>query len=498
MCIHTGFRDVEHDNTIASDPPQRHSHKRSRVPPPGSALGFADESWTTPAPRRVATVGLTPDPGGTVADFSIDAKLTEELEWMRAFVEEHVIDIDLAFGGEESVYNKQSPLWDDVLRPLQQQVRDRGLWSCHLTPEFGGQGYGQVKLAYMNEILGRTTFGPSLFGCQAPDSGNAEIIAHYGTDEQKDQYLQPLIDGMLSSSYNMTEPQGGSDPGGFTFSATRDGEEWVLQGHKWFASSLPYATFAIVMAITDPDVPVYQGSSMFLVPTDTPGIEIVRRTGTGTEPEGHGNHPLVHYDDVRVPAANLLGPEGKGFEIAQTRLGGGRLHHAMRTVGLAGRCLDMLCERALSRTTKGKLLGYHQMTQEKIADTYIELQQFRLQVLHAAWVVDQVGGAAARKEIAAVKVATPKTLREIVLRTMQLHGALGVSNEMPLSGMLTNSVVMGIADGPTEVHKQTVAKQVLREYQPASGDWPSEHLPHRRAAAKEQYAAELERHLASL
>ena len=433
-----------------------------------------------------------------MADFSIDPDLQEKLEWMRGFVKDEVETIDLAFSGVQYASDKTSPLWSEALRPLQQKVREQGLWSCHLTPEFGGQGYGQVQLAYMNEILGRTSFGPSIFGCQAPDSGNAEIIAHYGTDEQKERYLIPLINAELSSSYNMTEPQAGADPAEFKFRATRDGDEWVLQGHKWFASSLPYASFAIVMAVTDPDVSIYQGTSMFLVPTNTPGVNIVRHTGVGTETDGHGSHPLVHYDDVRVPADAMLGPEGKAFEIAQTRLGGGRLHHAMRTVGMVGRVLDMMCERALSRTTKGELLAKMQMTQEKVADTWIELHQFRLQVLHAAWVVDQVGGAKARKEIAAVKVATPKVLREASLRCIQIHGALGISNEMPLAGMLLNSVVMGIADGPTEVHKQTVARQVLKGYSGTEELWPSEHLPYRRASAKQEWAEALELHIAHL
>jgi len=429
-----------------------------------------------------------------MADFSIDPELTEQLEWMRSFVREEIEEVDLAFGGEEAVYDKASPLWSDTLAPLQQKVKDRGLWSCHLTEEYGGQGYGQVKLAYMNEILGRSSFAPSIFGAQAPDSGNAEIIAHYGTDAQKEQYLQPLIDGRMSSTYNMTEPQGGADPAMFEFAATRDGDEWVLQGHKFYSSSFPYASFAIVMAVTDPDVPVYQGCSMFLVPTDAPGMKMERMTGISGDAPGEGNHPLVHYDHVRVPDDALLGGEGQAFAIAQTRLGGGRLHHGMRTVGMVGRVLDMMCERALSRTTKGKLLARHQMTQEKIADTHIELQQFKLQVLHAAWVVDQVGGQAARAEIAAVKVATPKVAREAVLRCIQLHGALGISNEMPLGGMLVNSVVMGLADGPTEVHKQSLARQVLKGYTAADGMWPSEHLPERQAAAKVKYAAALAQH----
>jgi acyl-CoA dehydrogenase len=391
------------------------------------------------------------------------------------------------------VYNKASAFYEEAIRPLQQVVKDRGLWSCHLTPEFGGQGYGQVQLAYMNEILGRSQFGPTVFGNQAPDSGNAEIIAHYGTPEQKAKYLEPLLDGRISSCYSMTEPQGGADPGVFTCSAVRDGDEWVIDGEKWFASSLRYASFLIVMVITDPDVAVHKGASMFLVPADSPGIEVVRNVGVGQEHESHGGHAYVRYNSVRVPADHLLGGEGQAFAIAQTRLGGGRLHHAMRTVGAVSRCLDMLCERALSRTTQGELLARKQATQEKIADSFIELLQFKLQVLHAAWVVDQKGGHAARKEIAAVKVATPKVYREAVLRTMQLHGALGVSNEMPLANMLMASVTMGIADGPTEVHKFTVAREVLKEYSPAEGDWPSEHLPERRAAARAEYADLLER-----
>lgn len=431
-----------------------------------------------------------------MADFSIDPAFQEQLDWIREFVKAEVEPLDLAFAGEDMVYNKASAFYEEAIRPLQQIVKDRGLWSCHLTPEFGGQGYGQVQLAYMNEILGRSQFGPTVFGNQAPDSGNAEIIAHYGTPEQKAKYLEPLLDGRISSCYSMTEPQGGADPGVFTCSAVRDGDEWVIDGEKWFSSSLRYASFLIVMVITDPDVAVHKGASMFLVPADSPGIEVVRNVGVGQEHDGHGGHAYVRYNSVRVPADHLLGGEGQAFAIAQTRLGGGRLHHAMRTVGAVSRCLDMLCERALSRTTQGELLARKQATQEKIADSFIELLQFKLQVLHAAWVVDQKGGHAARKEIAAVKVATPKVYREAVLRTMQLHGALGVSNEMPLANMLVASVTMGIADGPTEVHKFTVAREVLKEYSPAEGDWPSEHLPERRAAARADYADLLERSIA--
>ena len=422
-----------------------------------------------------------------MANFDIDPDFAAQLDWIRAFVAEEIEPLDAIHGFEEIVYDKSHPLQDTVIQPLQRQVRDKGLWSCHLTPELGGQGFGQVQLAYMNEILGRSAFAPTIFGCQAPDSGNAEILAHFGTDEQRARFLEPLLDGRVSSCYSMTEPHGGSDPSLFTTRAVRDGDTWVIDGEKWFSSSFERATFIIVMAVTDPNVSVYKGTSMFLVPADTPGLEIIRRTGTGYDPEGEGTHPYVRYREVRVPAENLLGGEGQAFAIAQTRLGGGRLHHAMRTVGAVGRCFDMLCERALSRTTQGELLARKQLTQEKIADAWIDLTQFRLQVLHAAWTVDRFGGQAARREIAGVKIATPKVYHDAVMRTIQLHGALGVSNEMPLARMLLASVTMGIADGPTEVHKFTLARDVLKDHQAAPGAWPTEHLPARRAASSARY-----------
>ncbi|WP_261566017.1 acyl-CoA dehydrogenase family protein [Frankia gtarii] len=424
--------------------------------------------------------------------FDIEPALAADLEWIKKFVATEIEPLDLAFGSEQVVYDKSHPVHDAHIRPLQDRVRARGLWSCHLTPEFGGQGYGQVQLALMNEVLGRSAFAPSVFGCQAPDSGNAEILAHYGNAEQRERYLKPLLDGRISSCYAMTEPQGGSDPSLFTTRARRDGDSWVIDGEKWFSSSFERAAFTIVMAVTDPDVSVYQGTSMFLVPAGTPGLEIVRRTGLGYDRDDTGNHPYVRYNAVVVPAENMLGDEGQAFVIAQTRLGGGRLHHAMRTVGSVARCLDMLCERALSRRTAGQSLARHQLTQEKIAEAWIELTQFRLQVLHAAWCVDTHGAQAARREIAGVKVATPKVFHNAVLRTMHFHGALGVSNEMPLAHMLLGSVALGIADGPTEVHQTTVAREVLKGYRPAEGDWPSEHLPQRRAAARDHYAELLE------
>ncbi|PTR28816.1 acyl-CoA dehydrogenase [Rhodococcus sp. OK519] len=415
-----------------------------------------------------------------MTDFAIDPKLSEQLDWIRELVRKEIEPLDLEYGHESVIYDKSHPVHDRRIRPLQERVRERGLWSCHLTPDLGGQGYGQVALAHMNEILGRSAFAPSVFGCQAPDSGNAEILAHYGSDAQRARYLEPLLRGEISSCFSMTEPHGGADPTAFTTRAVLDGDEWVIDGEKWFSSSAAYAAFFIVMAVTDPDAAPHRRASMFLVPADTDGIEIVRHTGLGLEPDGAGNHPYVRYRDVRAPVDGLMGEVGGAFEISQARLGGGRLHHAMRTVGAVQRCLDMVCERALSRTTRGASLARNPVTQQKIAEAWVELTQFRLQVLHAAWVVDTQGARAARREIAGVKIATPHVYHRAVLRTMHLHGALGISNEMPLAKMLLSSVALGVADGPTEVHEATLARDVLAGYLPSPTDWPSEHLPSRR------------------
>ncbi len=421
-------------------------------------------------------------------DFSTDPEFDAQLRWMDEFVAEEVEPLDLLWGGRTF-----HPL-DDALRaivdPLKQQVRDRELWACHLGPELGGQGYGQVKLALMNEILGRSQWAPIVFGTQAPDTGNAEIIAAFGTDDQKRKYLQPLLDGEIFSCYSMTEPQGGSDPSLFETKAVRDGDEWIIDGWKYFSSNARTASFLIVMAITDTDTDVYRGMSMFLVPTDTPGVRIVRNIGLlGERVPGSGMHALIHYDGVRVPAENLLGGEGQAFAIAQTRLGGGRVHHAMRTVGMARRALDMLCERAVSRKTRDGVLAQKQSVRDYVADSYIELTQFRLFVLYVAWCIDQGQDyRAVRRDIAAIKVLTPQVLHNAAQRAIQVHGALGVSDEMPLGTMWMAAPIMGLVDGPTEVHRTTVARQVLKGYQPVEGLWPSHHLPTRIAAAREKYA----------
>jgi len=424
-------------------------------------------------------------------DFETDSEYQVLLDWAADFVEKKVAPLDVVLG---SAMEYQDPDFIRLVRPLQQEVKDMGLWACHLGPDLGGLGFGQLKMALLNEILGQSRFASVVFGCQAPDTGNAEILAHYGSDEIKAKYLQPLLNGELASSYSMSEPQGGADPTQFRCMAVEDGDDFVINGEKWFSSNARFASFLIVMAVTDPDASAHGRASMIVVPTDTPGVEIVRNVGVGDEPPGHGTHAYVRYTNARVPKTNLLGPRGQGFAVAQTRLGGGRVHHAMRTVGQIKRAFDMMCERALSRTTKGEILADKQLVQEKIADSWIEMESFRLMVLRTAWRIDQYNDyLKVRKDIAAIKAMMPKVYHDVVSRCIQVHGALGISNELPLSGMLLGSFVMGIADGPTEVHKVTIARQVLRDYESTEALFPAYTLPNRRAAALNLLGDQIER-----
>jgi acyl-CoA dehydrogenase len=421
-------------------------------------------------------------------DFTVEPEFQEKLDWMAAFVRDEVEPLDLLFpsGGDPyDVGNKQARA---ILGPLQDQVRAQGLWACHLGPELGGPGYGQVKLAYMNEILGRSYWAPTVFGTAAPDTGNAEILAMFGTPEQKERYLQPLLDGRIVSCFSMTEPQAGADPKEFVCRATRDGDQWVIDGEKWFSSNARYAAFFIVMAVTDPDAAPHSRMSMLVVPAETPGIEILRNVATMDEEDGDGIHGYIRYNQVRVPLDAMLGGPGEGFKVAQARLGGGRVHHAMRTVGQCRRAFDMMCERALSRRTQGSLLADKQAVQTFIADSWIELQQYRLLVLHTAWVIDNQPHGAARTDIAMCKVAMAKIYHDVVQRALHVHGSLGVTSEMPLGRMWMSVPALALADGPTEVHRTTIAKQILKGYQPAEGLFPSEHIPPKREAARRRYA----------
>jgi acyl-CoA dehydrogenase len=420
-------------------------------------------------------------------DFETEAEFQRELDWITNFVREEVEPLDHLLGSPWDIHAQG---FQKLVRPLQRIVKERNLWACHLGPELGGRGYGQVKLALMNEILGRSTFGPIVFGCQAPDTGNSEILAHYGTPQQKQRYLEPLLANEVVSCFAMTEPQGGADPQVFTTRAVRDGDDWLITGQKWFASNARYASFFIVMAVTDPGVSVYEGTTMFIVPAGTPGLTIVRNAGCGDEEE---THAYLDFAQVRIGSDSLLGPQGAAFEVAQVRLGGGRVHHAMRVIGQAQKALDALCERSLSRSTQGSRLADKQMVQERIADSWIELEQFRLLVMRTAWRIDKYQDyRKVRKDIAAVKAAMPKVLHDIAARALHIHGSIGVSNEMPFAGLVNRSFQMGLADGPTEVHKITVAKLLLREYVACDDLFPSYHRPTAVAAARKKFKALLE------
>jgi acyl-CoA dehydrogenase len=424
-------------------------------------------------------------------DFSTDPEFAAQLAWMRDFVREEIWPLETIAGELD-----QAGL-DRAYKPLQAQVKERGLWAAHLPPELGGQGFGQVKLGLMHEILGSSPFAPNAFGNQAPDSGNSEILALAGTPEQKERYLHPLLAGDLRSAFSMTEPDtAGADPTQLRTRAAKDGDGWVINGHKWFSSNGSIADFLIVMAVTDPDARPHQRASMFLVDAGAPGVEILRDVPTMEHPQESfgklGGHAEIRYTDVRVGAGALLGGEGEGFLIAQHRLGPGRIHHCMRWLGVSQRAFDMLCERSLYRYAHGGVLAEKQTVQNWIADSAAQMQAARLMTLHAAWVMDTQGASAARQDIALIKFFGAQVLHDVIDRALQVHGALGYSTDLPLEAMYRFARAARLYDGPDEVHRQSVARQILRGYAPPAGGVPSEHVPTRRAAARERFAELLE------
>jgi acyl-CoA dehydrogenase len=418
-------------------------------------------------------------------DFSTEPEFEAKLEWMRGFVREEIEPLE-TLEYDPEVFRR-------ITDPLKEEVKRQGLWAAHLEPELGGGGFGQVKLGLMHEILGRCIYAPSIFGNNAPDSGNAELLAVGGTDDQKARWMQPLLDGKLRSAFSMTEPGAGADPTLITTRAVRDGDEWVLDGHKWFTSNASVADVLIVMAVTNPDVHPYQGSSMLIVPVDTPGVRILRDVPTMAEPHHQtgqpGGHAEILYEGARIPFENVVGGEpgiGQGFVLAQKRLGPGRIHHAMRWLGQSQRAFDMLCERSLSRYVHGSTLAEKQMVQDWIAESATEMQAARLLTLHAAWTMDQAGASAARVEIAMIKYWGARVLYNVIDRAIQVHGSLGYTTDLPLESMYRNARAARIYDGPDEVHKVTIARQILKRYQPA--EVPTEHIPTRRHAAESKFA----------
>ncbi|MFT7645521.1 MAG: acyl-CoA dehydrogenase [Candidatus Poriferisodalaceae bacterium] len=427
-------------------------------------------------------------------DFETDPEFEAKLEWMRRFLKEEIIPLE----GLPAHIQTDPAKIDQLTAPMKQQVRDQGLWAMHLPPELGGGGLGQLELGLMNEILGQCRFAPRIFGANAPDTGNAELLSLGGTEQQKKDWMEPLLAGEMRSAFSMTEPHtAGSDPKLLKTTAIRDGEEWVISGRKWFTSNGSVADFLLAMVVTNPDVHPYQGSSMFIVPTDTPGLKIVRDVPVMDHPNHEtgepGGHTEVLYDNVRIPHANLVGGDegiGQGFVLAQKRLGPGRIHHAMRWLGQSQRAFDMMCERAVSRYTHGSVLAEKQMIQDWVATSYAEMRAARLLTLQAAWHMDKHGAANSRVEIGIIKFYGAQVLFNVIDRAIQVHGALGFSTDMPLESMYRSARAARIYDGPDEVHKVTVARKVLKSYEPA--EVPSDHYTVRNAMAQEKFAAMLE------
>lgn len=419
-------------------------------------------------------------------DFETDPHLQEKLDWVEHFVNEELIPLEPI----RSQFTEQQ--WDVVQAPLKQQVKDQGLWACHLEEALGGQGMGQLPLAQMNLITGRCPFAQEIFGNMAPDSGNSELLAEGGTDAQKEKWLWPNLRGDIRSAFAITEPfTASTDPTQITSSAVLEGDEWVINGRKWMITNASRADFIIFMLVTEPDAPLHQRCSMIVVEKDAPGMNIFRDIPTMHHPDteygAHGNHAEILLENVRVPKDNLIGQRGSGFLLSQIRLGPGRIHHATRWLAEAERAYDMLCERIQSRSSFGKGYAKHQLLQEYVADSRMELDAAKLLTLHAAWKMDKAGHQAARSEIAMVKVTNAKVLYNVVDRALQVHGSLGYSCDMPLELMYRSARMAPLVDGANEVHKVTIARGQLKRYAPVEG-WPSEHIPTRLEAAQKRFA----------
>ena len=380
----------------------------------------------------------------------------------RAFMDEHVYPSEAAIERED----------DDALALLE-ELRDRaraaGLWAPHVPPEAGGTGLGFLYYACLNEEIGRSLYAQLVFGCQAPDAGNAEILHLCGTDAQKERFLRPLVAGESRSFFAMTEPEvAGSDPTLLRTRAVRDGDEWVIDGHKWFSSGAEGSDFAIVFAISDPEADQHRRGTMVLVPTATPGLEIVRPVSVmGHAGRGWNTHCEVRFTGVRVPVANTLGGVGCGFMVAQKRLGPGRIHHVMRWLGQMQRAFELMCRRALEREAFGSRLADKQTIQNWIADSAAEIQACRLMTLDAAHKID--AGDEARVEVSTIKFFAARVLHDVIDRAIQVHGALGITNDSPLATMYVMARGARIYDGPDEVHRMVVARRILKAFESGEG-----------------------------
>jgi alkylation response protein AidB-like acyl-CoA dehydrogenase len=413
----------------------------------------------------VSSVG-EPSGSSLIEERTVDFSETPRVASIRGLIREFV---------DKEIHPLEPTLLHDgfvALRPELEKRRERarqtGLWAAHVPEEYGGAGLSLTEFAHMSEELGRSPLGHYVFNCQAPDVGNMELLMEFGTPEQQERFLEPLVRGEIRSCFTMTEPElAGSNPVWLATTATRDGDEWVIRGHKWFATGADGATFAICMALTDPEAEDrYRRASMLIVPTDVEGYELVGNLSVmGHRGGDWASHGEVGYHGARVPAANLLGGEGMGFALAQSRLGPGRIHHCMRWIGVCERAFDIMCRHAVDRElAPGKPLGAKQIVQQWIAESRAEIHAARLMVLHAAWRIENEGAHAAREEISLIKFSVARTLQRVLDRALQTLGGLGMTDDTPLAMWWAHERAARIYDGADEVHLQVVARRILRSY----------------------------------
>ncbi|MBW2615961.1 MAG: acyl-CoA dehydrogenase family protein [Deltaproteobacteria bacterium] len=397
-------------------------------------------------------------------DFTVSDKMQTIIEMMDEFVEKELIPMEPMFFTQS--FTEMLP----ELNEKRQMVRQMELWAPQHPPEYGGMGLDLVEFGLVSESLGRCPLGHYVFGCHAPDAGNIEILHMYGTDEQKEKYLKPLVAGEIRSCFSMTEVDlPGSNPVMMDTTAVKDGDDYVINGQKWYTTAADGAKFAIVMAVTNPEAPPYLRASMIIVPTDTPGFNMVRNISVmGHEGDDWASHAEILYQTCRVPQKNLLGPEGHGFVIAQERLGPGRIHHCMRWIGICNRAFGLMCSRALKRTiSPDKTLASKQIIQSWIAESAADIQASKLMVLHAAWKMQNLGVKEAREEISLIKFFVAGVMQKVVDRALQVHGGLGMTDDTILSHFYRFERAARIYDGVDEVHKISVARRILREYEKA-------------------------------
>lgn len=398
-------------------------------------------------------------------DFSYSPRTEELLVTLESFMDQYVYPAETVYDAQIAA-NDNPHEQPQVMRDLQAKARELGLWNLFMTHDGLGAGLTNLEYAPLAEVVGRSIIGNEAINCSAPDTGNMEILAMFGTDAQKEQWLKPLLDCSIRSAFAMTEPDvASSDATNITSTILRDGDEYVLNGRKWYTSGVldPDCKLIIFMGKSDPVGPTYRQQSMILVPADAPGVEVLRDLPMfGFKDRlGHGE---VQFTDVRVPAANMLGGEGDGFAIAQGRLGPGRMHYAMRAIGMAERALEMMCRRSLQRVAFGGPLSNQGVVREWIARSRIEIDQIRLLVLKSSWLMDTKGNASARSEVAAIKVAAMEVAHNVVNRAVQTYGAAGVSDDTILARLHAITRALQIADGPNEVHLRTIARLEVKKY----------------------------------